>query len=48
METVNIRNHDLIETPVNKRREFLKRGVILSALTSVAGLSLITGCKQEN
>jgi hemerythrin-like domain-containing protein len=48
METINIRNHDLIEAPVNKRREFLKRGVILSALTSVAGISLITGCKEEN
>lgn len=48
METNNIRNHVLIEAPVNRRREFLKRGVIFSALTSVAGISLITGCKEEN
>jgi hemerythrin-like domain-containing protein len=48
METINLRNHDLNEAPINKRREFLKRGVILSALTSVAGISLITGCKEEN
>ena len=48
MKTDNIRNHDLKEDPVNKRREFLKRGVILGALSSVAGISLITGCKEEN
>jgi hemerythrin-like domain-containing protein len=48
METININNHDLPEDGVNKRREFLKRGVILGALTSVAGISLITGCKEEN
>ena len=41
-------NFDLNESPVNKRREFLKRGVILGALTSVAGISLLTGCKEEN
>jgi hemerythrin-like domain-containing protein len=48
MEPVNISNFDLNESPVNKRREFLKRGVILGALTSVAGISLIAGCKEEN
>jgi len=48
METINISNHDLLEDDINKRREFLKRGVILGALTSVAGISLITGCKEEN
>lgn len=48
METVNIRNYDLSEAPVNKRREFLKRGVILGALSSMAGISLITGCKEDN
>jgi hemerythrin-like domain-containing protein len=29
------------------RREFLRKGIILSALASVAGLSLINGCKTE-
>jgi hemerythrin-like domain-containing protein len=47
METRNKMNHDLIEAAVNKRREFLKKGVILGALTSVTGFSLITGCKNE-
>jgi hemerythrin-like domain-containing protein len=47
METENIRNQYLPDTPVNQRREFLKRGVILGALTSVAGMSLVTGCKAE-
>jgi len=46
METV-LSNFDLNESSVNKRREFLKRGIILGALTSVAGISLITGCKEE-
>jgi hypothetical protein len=30
------------------RREFLRKGIIWSALASVAGLSLITGCKKES
>jgi hemerythrin-like domain-containing protein len=47
METDNIRNQNLFESPVNKRREFLKRGVIFGALTSLAGISLVTGCKDE-
>jgi hemerythrin-like domain-containing protein len=47
MET-DLSNFDLNDSPVNKRREFLKRGVILGALTSVAGVSLITGCKEKN
>jgi hypothetical protein len=48
METVYNRNHDLIGSHVNKRREFLKREVILGALTSVTGIGLISGCKEES
>jgi hemerythrin-like domain-containing protein len=33
--------------PENSRREFFKKGIALGTLTSVAGLSLITGCKNE-
>jgi hemerythrin-like domain-containing protein len=33
--------------PENNRREFFKKGIALGTLTSVAGLSLITGCKNE-
>jgi hemerythrin-like domain-containing protein len=40
-------NLDHIEAVANKRREFLKNGVIFGALTGVAGLGLITGCKKE-
>lgn len=47
MKTNNNKNHNPIEGPDNKRREFLKKGVILGALTSIAGLSLITSCKNE-
>jgi hemerythrin-like domain-containing protein len=31
----------------NNRREFINRGIFLGALTGVAGLGLITGCKNE-
>jgi hemerythrin-like domain-containing protein len=48
METVDIRNLDLSESPINKRRAFLKKGAIVGALASVAGISLITGCNEEN
>ena len=48
METNYISNQDPIETPVNKRREFLKRGAILVASTSVAGVSLLTGCREND
>ena len=47
METDDLSNHDLIKAPLNKRRELLKKGVILGTLTSIAGLSLINGCKNE-
>jgi hemerythrin-like domain-containing protein len=47
MEPFNKMNYNRIEAVVSKRREFLKKGIILGALTSVAGFNLITGCKKE-
>lgn len=32
---------------MNSRREFINRSITLGALTGVAGLSVITGCKNE-
>jgi hemerythrin-like domain-containing protein len=40
-------NQNLTRTPFNKRRELIKKGVLLGTLTSVAGLNLITGCGNE-
>ncbi len=31
----------------NARRDFLRKGIVLGTITSVAGLSLIKGCKNE-
>jgi hemerythrin-like domain-containing protein len=36
-----------LKNPQNGRREFFKKGIALGTLTSVSGLSLITGCKNE-
>jgi hemerythrin-like domain-containing protein len=47
MKTDNLSNFDLIVAPLNKRREFLKKGVILGTLTSISGLSLINSCRNE-
>jgi hemerythrin-like domain-containing protein len=33
--------------PKNNRREFINKSIILGTLTGAAGLSLITGCKNE-
>jgi hemerythrin-like domain-containing protein len=47
METHDKVNYDHIEAVAHKRRQFLKNGVIFGALTGIAGLGLITGCKNE-
>jgi hemerythrin-like domain-containing protein len=47
MESNIFGNQDLAKTPLNKRREFIKKGVLLGTLTSVAGLNLISGCGKE-
>lgn len=46
METFRNNNHLPVESHNNKRREFLKKGVLLGTLTSVVGLGLITGCSE--
>lgn len=47
MKTYDNISSGTIKYPENNRREFLKKGIALGTLTSVAGLSLITGCKNE-
>ncbi len=48
METYKKNNR--IETGVSnsKRREFLKKGIILSALTGITGMGLMNACKNED
>ena len=47
MKTYDNISSGTFKYPENNRREFLKKGIVLGSLTSVAGLSLITGCKNE-
>jgi hemerythrin-like domain-containing protein len=47
METGNINRQYRILTPAGNRREFLRKGVLLGAITGVAGFGLVTGFKQE-
>lgn len=35
------------KNPKNNRREFINKSIILGTLTGIAGLSVITGCKNE-
>jgi len=36
-----------LETSDNKRREFLKKGLLFGTLSGVAGISLVTGCSDD-
>ena len=47
METFNKNDHQTAAITDINRREFLKRGVMIGAFTGVAGLSLVTACKEE-
>jgi hemerythrin-like domain-containing protein len=47
MEAHNTRNPNSAELYVNKRREFLKKGIIIGALTGITGVRLFSGCKEE-
>lgn len=47
MKTYDKDSQSPIKSSKNNRREFINRGIILGTLTSVAGLGLITGCKNE-
>ena len=33
---------------INPRREFLRKGALIGTLAGMAGVSLITSCKEEN
>ncbi len=41
-------NHSVPEPCDLRRREFIRNGVMLGTLTGIAGLSLVTGCKEED
>jgi hemerythrin-like domain-containing protein len=47
MDTEIIGKQIFDRAPRNRRREFIKKGVLLGTLTSIAGLNLITGCGNE-
>ena len=47
MKTISNEIHSPVELTVSKRREFLKKGIVIGALTGVAGFSLINSCKDE-
>ena len=48
MEIFNEKKHLPVEESENKRREFLRKGVLFGTLTSVATLGLVTSCKDED
>jgi hemerythrin-like domain-containing protein len=48
MEAINPRGkNQSVENP-NKRREFLKKSIMIGALTGISGASLFSGCKEES
>lgn len=47
METILIKKDSNVRVPESTRRDFLRKGISLGALTSIGGLSLIVGCKNE-
>ena len=38
---------DVIKSPGNQRREFLKKGMALGTLAGISGISLLSGCNEE-
>ena len=47
METILIKKDSNVRVPESTRRDFLRKGISLGALTTIGGLSLIVGCKNE-
>jgi len=47
METFSKNNQLPVEGSENKRRDFLKKGLILGTLAGVSGISLVSSCKDE-
>lgn len=48
METESSGNHDFFELPVSRRREFLKKSILVGAVAGLTGVDLITGCREES
>jgi hemerythrin-like domain-containing protein len=48
MKNINRNGHISLTGFENKRRDFLKKGLILGTLTGVSGLGLIASCKKES
>ncbi len=47
METSRENKHLPVDSQASKRREFIKNGFLFGTLTGVAGLGLVTGCKDQ-
>jgi len=47
METLSKIKQITVEGSGNKRRDFLKKGIILGALTGITGVGLMVACKEK-
>jgi hemerythrin-like domain-containing protein len=47
METFSKNNQLPVEGSVNKRRDFLKKGLVFGTLAGISGISLLSACKEE-
>jgi hypothetical protein len=47
METFSKNNQLPVKDFENKRRDFLKKGIMFGTLAGVTGMGLITACKEE-
>jgi hemerythrin-like domain-containing protein len=48
MKTLVREENRILESGKNPRRDFIRKGIIAGAITSVAGINLITSCKKSN
>jgi hemerythrin-like domain-containing protein len=47
MIAISKKNHFTPELQDNKRREFIRNGILLGTVTGIAGLGLVTSCKEK-
>jgi len=47
MKAIKMNSDQPVRNKNQKRREFLKKGIILGTLSGLAGMELITGCREE-
>src|SRR3972149_10569009 len=47
MDNLNKKNYIRTENPNNPRRDFIKKSLVIGALTGTSGLTLLNGCKGE-